>query len=420
MVIVFLLAIPAFSYALDINEELRNVRLLAMHPGNIVVLSRGLEDGIMVGAHAKLRASEGYAARALCVKSGMLTSHWRLYRIVESQLVSKDLTYSLIGMDASEAPTNVESWQRIDHDKLVPEFDEKKLLPPEKVANEFKSDLPDELTKDDTLGSDKKSAPKQFVERNYDPDRLRRDFEKINGSIYASPWSVAKGGNTDVENIRYGAKLANEGRKYIFGAGIDRRVMRAKESKTSEKVINEGTDANVRFTVKELTPEWDAYSDLSYRQARFGAFSTPKSHYLFAPVGFTRHFAEGKYLKKWSMSYAPTYDSRVHEGLDDNGKRTELKESGLRHAVRLYMLWQFTNDFSVSSDLSWRPIQNMGSWKLDVADNLAQEKLMASVRLMGNLFADYEFNWLDDAQLKRLNHLPRVVTTNSVNVRYDF
>ncbi|MBY0516532.1 MAG: hypothetical protein K2P81_06465 [Bacteriovoracaceae bacterium] len=416
-----LLSLAASAFALDINEELPNIRLLAVYPGNIVVLNRGVEDGVAVGTHAKLRASEGYASRALCVKVGMLTSHWRLYRIVESQLISKDLTYSLIGMDASEAPTRVEEWQRINHDKIVPSFDEKKLLPEEKKeVTEIKSDLPEELSKDEAFLDSQKSAARLLVERNYDPERLKRDFQKINGNIYASPWSTQKGGNTDIENVRYGAKLANEGTKYIFAAGLDRRVLRAKESKTNEKVINEGTEANIRLTVKELSPGWDAYSDITYRQARFGEVSTPKSHYLFAPLGFTHHYAEGKTLKKISLSYAPTYDSRVHEGYNDSGKRKEFSKSGLRHALRLYMLMQFTEDFSITSDFSWRPMQDLSSWRIDLADNLAQEKLTASMRLVKSLFVDYELQWLDDAQLHRINHLPRVVTTNSLNIRYNF
>ncbi len=407
--------------ALEINEQLNNIRMLAIYPKNVVVLNRGLEDGVTIGTHAKLRSSEGYAARAVCVRAGMITSHWRLYRIVESQLISKDLSYTLIGMNSSEAPRTVEAWQATDHETLVPDFDEKKLLPPEKApVGEIKPDLPEALDKDEAVLDSKKSAARLIIEKNYDPERLRKDFQVVKGSIYASPWSVQKGGRTDVENVRYGAKIANEGTKYIFGAGIDRTVMRAKESGTDEKVVNEGTEARATFTVKELTPSWDAYSDLTYRQARFGEFSTPKSHYLFAPIGFTRHFGEGVKLKKSFLSYAPTYDKRVHEGKNDQGENVELEESGLRHAFRLYLFFQLTPDFSLSSDTRWRPIQQFSTWSIDMSDNLSTEVLTASWKMTKNLYMDYEFQWLDDAQLRRLSKIPRVVTMNSLNIRYDF
>ncbi len=414
----WLLALPAI--ALDINETLPNVRILAIYPGNIVVLSRGLEDDVSVGTHAKLRASEGYAARALCVKSGLLTSHWRIYRIVEPQLVSKDLTYSLIGMDSSEAPNTVENWQRSDLEKVVPAFDDSFLKTPEKAPAEIvKSDMTEDLKSDE-----KELAPKSFtenvIERNYDPEKLRRDFQSFSGRVYASPWSVQKGGETTIESMRYGGKIANQGKKYIFATEIQRNTMRAKESKTGEKVVNEGTEANVNFTVKELSPSWDGYADLTWRQARYGRFATPKKQYLFAPIGFTKRFSEGKTLKSSSMSYAPTYDSRVHEGFDDDDNRTELEETTLRHAFRLQMYFQFSPDFSITSDTRWRPAQNLSDWEIDLGDNLSQQTVVASLRVVGQLFVDYEYQWLDDAQLHRLNSLPRVVTTNSLNIRYSF
>ena len=74
----------------------------------------------------------------------------------------------------------------------------------------------------------------------------------------------------------------------------------------------------------------------------------------------------------------------------------------------------------ITSDLRWRPAQDIETWGIDLTDNLAQEKLTASWRLVGKLFVDYEYQWLDDAQLHRLNSLPRVVTTNSLNIRYNF
>ena len=409
----WVLALPAF--ALDINETIQNVRLLAIYPSNIIILNRGLEDDVNIGTHAKLRAAEGYAARALCVKSGMQTSHWRIYRVVEPQLISKDLTYSLIGMDASEAPETIEKWQSTDMSSLK----DLKAPPSEDKPTSAKSDLPLELKSDE-----KRLAPKttgqQIIERTYDPEKLKRDFQSIKGSVYASPWTIQKGGNTSVESTRFGGSLQNEGKKYILQTGFTRTILRAEESGTGEKVINEGTDANATFTVKELSTDWDGYSDLTYRQARYGRFATPKRQLLIAPLGFTRHFAEGNTLKNFFVSYAPTYDTRVHEGFDVNGKPADLDEKGLRHAFRVFMKFEFTPDFSLTSDLRWRPHQDLSNWKLDASDNLSQEKLTATWRLIGKLFVDYEYQWLDDAQLRRLNGLPRVVTVNSLNVRYDF
>ncbi len=110
----------------------------------------------------------------------------------------------------------------------------------------------------------------------------------------------------------------------------------------------------------------------------------------------------------------------MHEGKNDQGENVELEESGLRHDFRLYHFFQMTPDFSLSSDKRWRPIQQFSTWSIDLSDNLSTEILTASWKMTKNLYMDYEFQWLDDAQLRRLSKIPRVVTMNSLNIRYDF
>ncbi|MFP5457310.1 MAG: hypothetical protein ACLGG7_01140 [Bacteriovoracia bacterium] len=412
-------------WGLDLNEELPSVRILEFYPKNIVTLNRGLEDGVAVGSHAKLRSSEGFAARALCVKVGMLTSQWRLYRVVDSELVSKDFTYTLVGMDGSQAPELVERWQKIDHSKTIPEFDEKKLMAPEAQASTgapvtpVTPDLPETLEKDPGFNPSKPLTA-QIIERAYDPEKLRRDFQKVRMSLFAAPWSVQRGGNTEIENSRFGGSVVNEGTKYGLQMRLDRSVVSAKEMDTKEKVQSSLTEVQGTFSVKQITPMMDVYSDLTYRTASYGELETPKHHYLLAPIGFTRHFGEGATLKKSFLSYAPTYDTRTHEVATINGAASEKTVSGLRHAVRMYLHLQVNPTFSIASDTHWRPAQDLSTWAVALDDSLMQERLTLSWKLISKLHLDYELNWLDDAQLRRLNSLPRVVTTNSLNVRLDF
>lgn len=315
MALAVLLITATSAWGLELNEELPSVKILAFYPKNIVALNRGLEDGVAVGSHAKLRSSEGFAARALCVKVGMLTSQWRLYRIVDSELVSKDFTYTLVGMDASQAPDLVEGWQKVDHSRTIPDFDETKLSAPEAEASAVvpvKPDLPETLEKDPGFNPSKPLTT-QIIERAYDPDKLRRDFQKVRMSLFAAPWSVQRGGNTEIENSRFGGTISNEGTKYGLVMRLDRTSVSAKESGTKEKVQSSLTEAQGTFSVKQITPMLDVFSDLTYRTAAYGELETPKHHYLLAPIGFTRHFGEGATLKKSFLSYAPTYDTRTHE-----------------------------------------------------------------------------------------------------------
>jgi hypothetical protein len=412
---VLTLLFSQLAWGLHPNEKLSNVRMLAIYPKNIVVLNRGVEDGVSVGNHAKLLTSEGYAARAICLKTGMLTSHWRIYRIVESEYISKDYTYSLHGIETSEAPEFVNKWQEIDHSKTVPKFDESYLLAPEKAPTvTVKSDLPE------NLNGYKEKKPKTttevLIEDTFDHEKLKRDFAQINGSIFAAPWSTQEGGNNSVENIRYGASISNDGTKYKLDFGFERTSLRASNSDTNDEVINETTQVNTRFTIKDFSEDKDIHGELIYRQARYGEIATPKSHILFAPIGMTKHFREGKTIKKSFFSYAPTYETRTHETL--GGQEEDSK--GLRHSFRLYLEAHITSDLKVMSDTYYRPRQDIGTWGVDTDDGFSEQKFSAEVKLLNKLSMVYEYQWLDDVQLRRINNLPRIIKTNSINLKYNF
>jgi hypothetical protein len=356
-------------------------------------------------------------ARAVCVQTGKLTSHWRLYRIVEAELITQDLTYSLIGMDASEAPRFVDDWRGTDHSKIVPKFDESKLEIKETPKTKTQSDLPDSM---EGYKEDKpKTVTTMLIEKTFDVDKLKRDFEVVKGSIFASPWTTQRGGNNSIESIRYGGTITNEGSKYKMDLGFDRTSLQAKNKTTSDEIINESTMANARFSVKNFSQDLDVYTDLTFRQSLFGKILAPQSLYLFAPIGLTSHFAEGKTIKKSLFGYAPTYETRTHERLTTNGYETE-RIRGVRHAFRFYMEMAVNPNLTLTSDLFYRPRQDSTSWKLDVSDNMSELRAGANVKLMDEFYLVYEYHWLDDAQLRRLSGLPRVVTTNSLNFKYTF
>lgn len=410
-----MLLLSPSSHALDLNEELSNVRLLDVPSQNIVVLNRGMEDGIQVGAHAKLRGVEGYAARGICVKTGLLTSHWRLYRIVDNQLISKDLTYTLVGMEDSEATQEMGKIRSMDYGKKLPDFDETKLQPPQAVN----SDMAQTLAKDRRYLDSLKTKQTLFLEKNFDQERLKRDFRVIRGSLYASPFSVQKGPN-NVQNFLYGANVANSGKKYQAEIGFDKVSLRAAQEKSGEDIVNDTTTVNGRFKVKEIAQSWDAFTDVTWRQARYGAEYAPREHVLMAPIGFTWKREPTRQMKLFELSYAPTYDTRTHETRNLNGQEVEEKSDGIRHAFRMVFNYQVSPDFFLKNDISYRPRQDISTWSFDQSDNFMQETFEASWRIGGKWFAAYEFRWMDDAQLRRINHMTRVVTINSFNIRYDF
>lgn len=410
-----LLILSPSARALDLNEELSNVRILDVHPDNIVVLNRGGEDGVWVGNHARLKGAEGYAARAICVKSGLLTSHWRLYRIVDNQRVSRDLTYTLVGMEDSESTKEMSRVRSSDLAERLPEFDESRLEP----KAEVKSDLPETLVRDKRYLDSLKTKQTLFLERTFDKERMKRDFRVIKGSLYASPFSVQKGPN-NVQNYLYGATVANQGKRYLGQLGFDKVSLRASEEKSGQDIVNDATTVNGRFVIKDISPAWDAFSDVTWRQARYGSDYAPRSHYLIAPLGFAWRREAGPQLKRFEIGYAPTYDARTHESREQNRSYDNSDSQGLRHALHMRLSYDVTPDFTIRNEFFYRPRQDLSALTFDLADNLAQNTFEASWRIWNRWFAAYEFRWLDDAQLRRLNRMTRVVTINSFNVRYDF
>lgn len=402
-------------WALDINEELPNVRILDTHPNNIVVINRGVEDGISIGNHAKLRGAEGYATRGICIKTGMLTSHWRLYRIVDNQMVSKDLTYTLVGLQDSEPAPRMTKVRATDFTKKLPDYDETRLGPSPFVSE----DLPTTLERDRQYLDSLKTKQTLFIEDTFDKEKMKRDFRIVRGSLYASPFSVQKGPN-NVQNFLYGASVGNAGKKYLARVGFDKVSLRASEEKSGEDIVNDSTTVNGNFAIKEISPGWDAYSDVTWRQARYGSDYAPRRQYLVAPLGFTWKKEAGPELKRFELSYAPTYDSRRSETREPDGRYTDKEQHGLRHAFGLRFTYEVTPDFVIRNDLVYRPFQDIGSWAFDTSDHLTQNTFEASQRIMRRWFVAYEFRWLDDAQLRRMNHMTRIVTINSVNIRYDF
>lgn len=89
LVIFFLLMLGA-THALEIDEKLTTRFLKVSRSKKTVLLNRGLEDGIVVGDHAKFFLTTGVIARGVVVKASPTRSIWSVYRIVNDQKIFPD------------------------------------------------------------------------------------------------------------------------------------------------------------------------------------------------------------------------------------------------------------------------------------------------------------------------------------------
>lgn len=92
----FLLILSSLStYSLEIDEKL-TLRILSLSDSKkTALINRGLEDGLVVGDHAKFFLTTGVIARGVVVKASPSRSIWSLYRIVDLEEIEKNKVMNL-------------------------------------------------------------------------------------------------------------------------------------------------------------------------------------------------------------------------------------------------------------------------------------------------------------------------------------
>ncbi len=405
-------------HALESFERLNGVKILRVLDKNIIMVNRGLEDGILLNDHAKLsQEGEGYSARAICIKARGDNSYWKLYRIPYSETISLDLTYSIVGMADKEIPGRVASLR--DEVLEINDPAENKKNPESKTDPfSVKRDLPEKLTERDlieTVGPDKR---KLFMEKALNQDQMRRDLQDYQVSVFASPFtrqSINEG-----ESYRYGARAGNVASKYRLMGQFEQQQTKLKDPLTKEEVSTRSTSGQAQFVIHRLNNDVSSLSLINYNSNRFSRLATPKSHWQAGPIGFTWHMFENRTWEYFDLSYIPLYDIRTTDVLDASGSQSEDKTSGLRHGFRLAVKTRINERVAFENLLWVRPYQDLASWRIE-GDNLnLSNDLKLIFNLTGNLFFDYNFVYQYDTLWKKLSDLPSTNTINSLNLRYDF
>ncbi|MFG1492444.1 hypothetical protein [Halobacteriovorax sp. ZH4_bin.1] len=83
------------TLALDIDEKLTFRILQTSTSKKTILMNRGLEDGLVIGDHAKFFITTGVFARAVCIKATPSRSVWSIYRIVKPNEIQRDKVANL-------------------------------------------------------------------------------------------------------------------------------------------------------------------------------------------------------------------------------------------------------------------------------------------------------------------------------------
>lgn len=402
-------------FALSSFDQLKNVKILKVLPNNIIMVDRGLEDGLLRNDHVKFsHESEGFSSRGICLQAKATTSYFKLYRVPNQEAFSKDLSYTIFGLADREIP--------FENSKIRDEeykFADDKKPDPGPNPFEVKRDLPQRLTERDLLEAQGPREEKLFIERAIMRDQLKQDMSDYRFSVYASPFtrqSINEG-----ESLRYGFRGGNFGVKYRFVTQFEQQQTKLKDPQNNKSVSTRSTAGNMQFAVYHLKPWLSSLSLINYNSMRFSSLGTPKDHWQFGVLGFTWHILESKRWEYVDLSYIPLYDMRKTDVINEStGRVKEDKTNGLRHGFRFGLRSRFNEKVAVENSLWYRPYQDLATWKFDGSNmNLANDfKLIFNIT--NNFFFDYNLIFQKDKLWKTLSGLPQTNTINALNMRYDF
>jgi hypothetical protein len=109
-IIATLIALSSLSVsALEVDEKLTTRFLKVSRTKKTVLLNRGLEDGLVVGDHAKFFLTTGVIARGVVVKASPTRTIWSIYRLVNDDRIIPD---SVVNIKITKPRTTTEDPSR--------------------------------------------------------------------------------------------------------------------------------------------------------------------------------------------------------------------------------------------------------------------------------------------------------------------
>jgi hypothetical protein len=427
ILLVLLFCCPQLVSALESSDRL-STRILKVYDKNILILNRGLEDGVFPKDHIKLTSSDGFIARGICIKVGMLSSHYKIYRVIRPELVSKDTNYILSSINQSKMPKDIrERYKKVDFTNYFKDWDEKNLSKQIKLQQErfAKYDLPEDTSNDEVLKLENKSKAQKFLSKNFSSSVLKDDFSTWYLKLYASPYSIES--LNDQRESNFGFEIFNLGKKYDFNLQFNSFRRKLVDPFTDNEVDRARKEYTASFEIKDFSENWNFISMLRYDDARYGNIGTPREHYQLGLFGIKYIFDYQDEGNLFDLSYLFFLDQRQDDALEEiigssTFKKVPQTFNNARHGIRLRVRGYFDNakKYSFDNELWWQPLFDLTSRNTNFSDTDMYNRLRLSYRAGENLFLDYENHYSNDINQEIFYNLPQIVTTNVFNLRYQF
>lgn len=419
-VLVLLLGLYGQSlFALESSDVL-DTRILKVYDKNILVLNRGLEDAIFTKDHIKLTSSNGFIARGICIKTSMMTSHWKIYRVTRPQLVSKDTLYKLRSINQSEMPRVVKEFSEVDFSQYFNDYGDKDLKKELKLQEKriAKYDLPTDIEKTNAFKQPKKSKFEKFLTKAFDPDQIDKDLEKTYINIFASPLSWQTRYNQK-EN-HYGISIYNIGKKYTYELNAIEAQKEVLDPVTAEGYSAKSSFYEGRVNINKLNSFISIFSEASQNREKIGKTYYPYIHQQIGLLGITLHLWEGKPKDEYlNFSYIPVFDNFSYSNPDTSGESI-LDREGIRHIVRIKYRNRIFENLHHDIDILYSKYNMVEEQDIEVEDTHTKVANTFSYHLGNNFYGDYKFEYEKDELRAELYDISTDNLIQSLRFRYEF
>ncbi|MFG1498963.1 hypothetical protein ABMA70_02055 [Halobacteriovorax sp. XZX-3] len=167
--------------ALDIDEKLTFRILQTSSSKKTILMNRGLEDGLVIGDHAKFFITTGVFARAVCIKATPSRSVWSIYRIVKPSEIQRDKVANLkisspvkLTSDRSKSlqatfPAGRQMGEPVDINRQAPEQRSAYSQPSKSMSESFDEESELDAIKTTSFSSNQtmsKPTPSKILDKN--------------------------------------------------------------------------------------------------------------------------------------------------------------------------------------------------------------------------------------------------------------
>ena len=413
-------------WSMDIND-LIDTRILKTYPKyNVLVFNRGKEDGVYKNDHMKITNQQGFIARGICLKSTMQTSHWKMYRVVHPEFLSKDATYHLHSMNMSEIPAEFRHHLKRDYQKTFNDFGDKDVnrVVEMQQDNIINMDLPPDVKKLGDFEDPPPSLKREIVKNKIYEKNLKKDLSRYQAKIFASPllFQTLQG----QKNLLFGGALSNIGSNYHTSLYYREQQYHFVDiTEPENQITGHKKQGRFYFVQRNFSPNLHLVHGGEYDQQKFRYLLVPANRTLVTPIGLQyevemNHLSQEDYFHLLCLPMIE--NRRVQTYASSSGSYgneiTEEVFSGPRLGLGFQFSIHLTESWMLKDRLLYRPYFDLRDARFDFENTMTENDLELNHLISKNFHLTIGQTYTNDTLLNRLNGIS---STNHISyLSFDF